>query len=539
MTNVRNVANVLNGKSILSIAFFLAIFQIKAQNIGVFTSVRPTSQKGQLVLPPTHDFQVLAQTGDTLADGSLLKYAPDFTAFVPIQHRSDKGYLSINHEIAAMKGGVTVFDLSFDYLQQLWQINNGLPIDFSALGGINRPCSGGITPWGTVISGEESIVASDLDSNGYYDAGWLVESSPRDRKLIQKIWKAGNAVHENCAIASDQKTIYWGADDFSRGFIFKYIAHQKQQLSEGKLFVLLRTDSAATTASWVPVPNATPKACNNINAYCQQLGAWNFSGVEDVEIGPDGKVYFATKFSGRVWRFKDKGPTVSDLEVFVENTQYPIETMDGTYWAQWGVGADNLAFDGEQNLWVLQDGGDNHIWMVKPAHTAVTPQIALFATTPGGGEPTGITFTPNKRFMFLSFQNPSIVNGDTMKDVTGKPVVFNRGTTVVIARKEYLGTGNYECPEPVLLREAPLMLEAFPNPVKMPGIVQLRSDAFQIGREVDVTIFDPLGAICHSSRHIAGEKQITLPYQPQTNGAYVVRVMVEGEMGTTLLLVQH
>ena len=118
-----------------------------------------------------------------------------------------QGYLSLNHEIASLQGGVTVFDLTFDHLHKFWEIQQGLPIDFSAVGGINRPCSGGITPWGTVISGEESILTSDLDSNGYNDSGWLIESRPSDRQFVQKIWKAGNALHENCVIAADQKTV--------------------------------------------------------------------------------------------------------------------------------------------------------------------------------------------------------------------------------------------------------------------------------------------------------------------------------------------
>ncbi|MBC7777148.1 MAG: DUF839 domain-containing protein [Phycisphaerae bacterium] len=522
-----------------SVLFFcLIIFPLAAQNISVFTSVVPTSQTGHLVLPPTHDFQVLAQTGDTLADGSTLRYAPDFTAFVPKNERSDRGYLSINHEIAGLQGGVTVFDLAFDPLNQIWEITHGLPIDFSGAGGISRPCSGTVTPWGTVISGEEYILTSDLDSNGYNDAGWLIESRPSDRQFVQKIWKAGNAWHENCAIASDQKTVYWGADDYSRGYVFKYVATQKTQLAEGTLFVLVRDDSTSSTATWAPVPNATPTQCNNVNTYCQQLGAWNFSGIEDVEIGLYDKIYFAAKYSGRIWRFKDNGATVSDLEVFVENTQYPISTANGIKWTQWGTGADNLAFDNANNLWVLQDGGDNHIWMVKPSHTAAKPKISLFATTPGGGEPTGITFTPNKRFMFLSFQNPSIVNGDTVLDVTGKRVVFNRGTTVVIARKEFLGMSINECmkAEPEINTTATKFVLS-PNPTKS-GKVVLISAAFSMGEQVDIAVFDPTSAICHTSKHLADGNKIALDFLPKVKGVYVVRVILEGKMGVETLIVE-
>ncbi|MFN0175627.1 MAG: alkaline phosphatase PhoX [Saprospiraceae bacterium] len=516
--------------------FCLATFLLVAQNIGNFMSVVPTSQTGHLVLPCTHAFQVLAQTGDTLSDGSTLRYAPDFTAYVPINGRSDSGYLSLNHEIASLQGGVTVFDLRFDSQNKIWEIEEGLPIDFSAAGGINRPCSGCITPWGTVISGEESILTSDLDSNGYYDSGWLIESRPSDRQFVQKIWKAGNALHENCVIAADQRTVYWGADDQTHGYIFKYIATQKRQLADGKLFVLVRDDSISSTATWVQVPNHKPKFCNNINAFCQQIGAWNFSGVEDVEIGPSGKIYFAAKFSGRIWRFKDQGFSISDLEVFVESTQYPIQTAVGIKWTPWSNGADNLAFDNVNNLWVLQDGGENHIWVVRPSHTATNPKISLFATTPAGSEPTGITFTPDYRFMFLSLQHPSIVNRDTALDVTGKRIVFNRGTTLVIARKESFGMGEFPKTEPLSYNSV-IELKLAPNPSKT-GQVVLISRLFSIGKQVEIAVFDPTGAVCHTSQQYAEDNKIALDFQAKAKGVYIVRAVLEGKIGFATLIVE-
>lgn len=513
-------------------------FTIGAQNISVFTSVIPTQQTSKLVLPPTHDFQVLAQYGDTLADGTTLKTAPDFSAFVPIYERNDRGYLSLNHEIANLQSGVTVFDLNFDKIHQIWEITNGSAIDFSQVGGLQRACSGTVTPWGTVISGEESILTSDLDSNGYYDAGWLVESRPSDRSFVQKIWKAGNALHENCCIAADQKTVYWGADDPTRGFIFKYVAAQKKQLAAGSLFVLVRDDSTSSTGYWVQVPNALPAQCNNVNAFCQQIGAWNFAGVEDVEIGPYGKIYFAAKYSGRVWRFKDKGPVVSNLEVFVENAQYPIQTSLGTQWTQWGIGADNLAFDNANNLWVLQDGDNSHIWMVKPTHTPLHPQVFLFATTPAGSEPTGITFTPSKRYMFLSFQHPNPWNTDTMTDVSGKRVVFNRGTTIVIARKEFLGSSNQHCPElAVESKVNPLEIKLSPNPISV-GMVSLSCKGFDPEASIEVTIFDPIGVICHRKQYPATSQTILLDFNAAHKGNYVIRAIQSGHSAQAILLVQ-
>ncbi len=104
-----------------------------------------------------------------------------------------------------------------------------------------------------------------------------------------------------------------------------------------------------------------------------------------------------------------------------------------------GIGNDNLAFDGEGNLWVLQDGDRSHIWVVGPTHTATSPAVRLFAKTPVGCELTGITFSPDYKFMFISFMHPAINNIASQTDAAGISLVFNTSTTAVIALKENLG----------------------------------------------------------------------------------------------------
>ena len=140
--------------------------------------------------------------------------------------------------------------------------------------------------------------------------------------------------------------------------------------------------------------------------------------------------------------------------------------------------------------------------------------------------------------MFLSFQHPSSTNTDTILDVTGKRVVFNRGTTVVIARKEFLGMSINECPkaEP-LPTEAAIEFILSPNPSKS-GKVTLTSEAFLLGKQVEVSVFDPLGAICHTSKHFADGNQIALDFLPKAKGDYVVRAIFEGKMSLAILVVE-
>ncbi len=313
----------------------------------------------------------------------------------------------------------------------------------------------------TIIVSEEDVASGNANSavDGYTDLGWLIEIDPATRTVINqagdnpaadKLWAVGRANHENAAIRSDNLVLYTGTDDPTFGFIHKFVPTVPGVFSSGVLYVLQTTGSLGT-GTWVPVSNSSVADRNNCRTLSQSAGAYNFNGVEDVEIGPDGKIYFAAKGEGKIYRFIDNGTVgtgtdVTGLEVFAGNSSYPTlinYDVDGAGplgTEQWGTGNDNLCFDGEGNLWVLQDGGRNHIWVIGPGHTQASPQVRLFAKTPSGCEPTGITFSPDYNFLFLSFQHPSGSNSTAQTDASAASVIFNTHTTVVIARTENLGT---------------------------------------------------------------------------------------------------
>jgi hypothetical protein len=112
----------------------------------------------------------------------------------------------------------------------------------------------------------------------------------------------------------------------------------------------------------------------------------------------------------------------------------------GSQSANWGSGIDNLAFDNQGNLWAQQDGGNGHIWVIRPDHTPFAPRVDIFATTPSGSESSGLTITPDYRQGFLSIMGASGSNSTAAIDATGTPIIFNQSNTVVIANKYFLGS---------------------------------------------------------------------------------------------------
>jgi secreted PhoX family phosphatase len=366
-------------KTTLSLLLILSPIVFFSQaKIADFTSVNPVGQTAVFSIPSSHQFQYIIEQGDVIDVGGTLLGNNDFTGYSPINGRSDSGYLSINHELNPV-GGVTVLDIHLDTNILKWNINYSEAIDFAGVGGTARNCSGAITSWGTTITCEE-LIAGDTDGDGYNDRGWAIELDPVNKVVVNKLWALGNFKHENAVIHSNQRTVYQGADS-NPGYLYKFVANSPQDLTSGDLYVYVGPKNG--NGSWVLLNNSTPSECNSTLSQSDAVGATVFNGIEDCEIGPDGKVYFAAKGEGRVYRFDDNnlldGTGVSNFETYVGGMNYNITHGGGTNSIAFGSGCDNLDFDGDGNLWVLQDGGNNYIWVIKNGHTQANPDVELFA----------------------------------------------------------------------------------------------------------------------------------------------------------------
>lgn len=428
-------------------------------HISCYTSVIPSGQGPDFWIPETHAFQVLLEQGDAYTNQQVRTTAPgnnDFTGYVSRGGSSVDGFLAINHENTP--GGVSILDIKYNDTTRVWSVDSSQAVDFynNDLVTTTRNCSGGITPWGTIITSEESTNGGDANADGYEDVGWQVEIDPITRKVKEygtpgkqeKLWAMGRMSHENIAVANDSITAYQG-EDAGSGCLYKFVANNPMDLSSGTLYALQLTggltngEPNSTVGRWIQIPNTTPSDRNATRTLALALGATPFNGIEDAEVGTiDGKIYFTSKGYGRVYRFSDiTDSTISNFETFVGGpNSYLINYGNGIVAENWGSGNDNLCFDDLGNLYVLQDGGRNHIWMVDPTHTQASPKVDLFAKLPAGSEPCGMTFTPDYKFMFVSVQHPSGSNSSTTQtDASGYGATMGQSTTLVIARKELLG----------------------------------------------------------------------------------------------------
>ena len=115
-------------------------------------------------------------------------------------------------------------------------------------------CSGGQTPWGTLLTCEENVdgYAETWGVGGLYDPlhqGWITEIDPFDAAAMPKKRTAmGRFRHENAAVtlAANGRVVYMG-DDMRDACVYKFVSHgtytpgdraaNMNLLEEGDLFV--------------------------------------------------------------------------------------------------------------------------------------------------------------------------------------------------------------------------------------------------------------------------------------------------------------
>lgn len=517
-------------------------------HIGCFTSINPTTQTNVLIMPTEQRFQMLFKEGSAYGDGSgAVPGTHDFTGYIPSLgvDASKIGHLSVNHE--NNPGGVSILDLNLNAnaTNPLWVASNSKKVDFYNTNLVTtvRNCSGGVTPWRTIVTAEENTTAGDSNGDGYQDVGWLVEINPTTASVVDydsngvkdKLFALGRMNHENIVVSDNGTLAYYGEDGGTH-CVYKFVPTVANNLSAGNVYVL-KLDTAlsddeptSATATWILVPNTTQADRNNLASNAGALGGTNFNGVEDCEIGPDGMVYFASKGKNRVYRFKDNGTTISNFETFVGAMTYPIQTTSGTVNEAWADGNDNLAFDDKGNLWVVQDGGRNYIWVVRPNHRQTSPQVLIHSSAPSGSEPTGLTFTPDFKYGFFSVQHPSGSN-IAQADATGSNVQFNASAALVFSHEDNLG--------PQVLGNESFTsnngVKVYPNPTN--GIVTLDFNEMN-GSEIQINVYDFVGRKLVSKKVNAALSKTTEVDLTNFNGSnvYFFEVVSENQKQTIKVL---
>ena len=303
-------------------------------------------------------------------------------------------------------------------------------------------CSGGVTPWGTVLSCEENYqdfllegavpLGWDPSIYGKRHYGWVVEIDPYDPDAVPRKHTAlGRFRHENVGIrvAADGTVVAYMGDDKRDSCVFKFVASRKLSDPRDRAANLTILESGQLYAAdfgngkWIPIPS-TLEALADTRQAALAVGATPVDRPEDLEVDPiDGSVLIALtnnsyhgNFYGQIVRLEEAKDDPAAL------------TFSWSIFATGGPQSgfccpDNLLFDDAGNLWVTSDVSEV---VINQGIYAFLGNNALFyfpRSEAGGGlyrfangpvecELTGPSWTPDCSTMFLAVQHPGGHSGE-------------------------------------------------------------------------------------------------------------------------------
>ncbi|WP_230687027.1 alkaline phosphatase PhoX [Catellatospora vulcania] len=399
---------------------------------------------GILSLPEGFSYRIVAEAGKTLlSTGEATPSDPDGTACFGTR----RGFTLVNnHEIGGDEPYRVPARPGFTFDPGAGGGTTNIEVDhhgnrvrqYVSLAGTHNNCAGGITPWGTWLTCEET----EQRKGGAFlqDHGWVFEVDPFDQEANLDpvpLKFLGRYSHE--AVAVDPKTdeIYLTEDASGpNGLYFRWVppkgfkgrdgALRKLALSEGgdtagrlqalkaSLDGLHITDLSAATepgtkykVSWVDVPDRLA-ATVSVRKQFTNDQVTRARKLEGQWYG-DGGVYFVSSYAritdgsvhehdGQVWFYDPKRETIELKTIFGLN---PDPKEEGHF-----DGPDNITVSPYGGIILAEDGeGLSHL--IGVSDKGVTYPLARNEISES--EFTGPTFSQDGRILFAGIQADGLV----------------------------------------------------------------------------------------------------------------------------------
>jgi secreted PhoX family phosphatase len=394
----------------------------------IFPTADETTGLELLKLPAGFRYQSFSWTGDVMADQVRCPNLHDGMAVVDAQGNSGRIILVRNHEGGAgtpylnrpsityrndAAGGTT--NLIFSLRHQRWEK------DWSTLAGTNRNCAGGVTPWGTWITGEET----DAAGHGWaFDVG-AQKGDPRPLKAL------GRFSHEAMMVDPSTGYVYETEDATPSGF-YRFVPNVPGKLIEGGQLYMLKAINGPLDddfgpvsvvgqtwqVEWVPINDSEAIATATVEQGMAQGGA-QFRRLEGCWWG-DFKGYFLSTNGGSVSEGQvfEYDPINETLKlIYVSTTADDLDNPDnitvtprgGLLLCEDAAGGANVI--GERLVGLTLEGqtftfAQNNVVLTEQQLMEAGKSVAPndYRTT----EFAGASYSPDGQWLFVNIQTPGI-----------------------------------------------------------------------------------------------------------------------------------
>ncbi len=391
---------------------------------------------GILDLPEGFSYQVISALGEMMDDGMTVPDRADGMGCIALD--DERVALVRNHEISpsnSKEKGLPVSKLAYDHDRDNIALPGGTSTivynlkhkrvekQFRSLIGTIRNCSGGITPWDSWLTCEESV-----DKASYYlrqDHGYVFEVPADATELVDaKPIKAMGRFNHEAACVDPRTGIVYLTEDRHDSLLYRYLPKEPGNLiAGGKLQALAikgkpgfdsrnwdgnvsMTVGADFSVSWIDLDNVESPD-DDLRFRGHQQGAALFARGEGIHWAND-ELYFCctnggAKQLGQVMRYvpsvhegkAEEASQPGELSLFVES---PNE-QSFNY-------GDNITFAPHGHLIVCED---QYTDVVNNKLRGITPQGEIYdlAHINWQTEPAGACFSPDGKTLFVNLYSPT------------------------------------------------------------------------------------------------------------------------------------